>query len=60
MPYKTKKDRRAYDKQYNVHKAKQRKALDKALTDGDLAKARKILARKPKIHVKKRGKRRKK
>ena len=54
MPLRTKKDRAKYMKRYREFREKQRKALERALRNGDLGKARKALAKKPDIHIRKR------
>ena len=60
MPYTSKRNRAKYQKKYREHRRRQRKAIEKALKNGDLAKARRVLKQKPKIHVKTHKKRRRK
>ena len=60
MPYKTKKDRRTYDREYHKFKKRQLHAIKKALENGDLTRAKRVLARKPRIHVRKSEKRKRK
>lgn len=56
MPYKTKKNRAAYQKKYRDHRTRQLKAVKKALANGNVESARLILDMNPKIHIKKRRK----
>jgi len=58
MPYKSKKDRRKYDKQYNKFRTGQLKTVRKALNNGDVGRARRALAKKPNIHIKPKPKKR--
>jgi len=60
MPYRSKRDRAEYMRRYRKAKRRQLERAMKALEKGDLARARRILGKKPEIHLKRRRRRRKK
>jgi len=57
MPFPDKKYAKKYMKKYRKHKTQKLKAVEKAVSNGDLGRAKRILARPPKIHIRKRRKR---
>jgi len=56
MPYKLKKNRKKYNREYSTFRAKRNSALRKAVLNGDFAKAKRISQRKPNINIKPRKK----
>ena len=54
LPFKNKKYAKKYMKEYRKHKTSQTRRAINALKNGNPAKAKRILEKKPKIHVRRR------
>ncbi len=53
MPYKSKNNQKKYQRKYSSFRSKRNSDMRKAVLKGDFGKARQIAQRKPKIHLKK-------